>query len=223
MFMISQELEGMAVPLQELVTHPGNPRRGSIETIKQSLERFGQVRPIVVHEGDGVILAGNHTFLAAAELGWDKIAVVMVDLPEDEATAYMLMDNRSGDLATWDDVGLAEVLADMQAKDMLDATGFTLDDLEDLQAALDQIQTTEVVEFEGDYTETPEETAARWTERNEGANREIVMLLPHDDYAVFMQAVHDMQSMYEETSQTRMIFRAVTEHRDFLAGMERHG
>src|SRR3954447_17070071 len=128
--MISQELEGMAIPLQELVTHPGNPRRGSIDTIKQSLERFGQVRPIVVQHEDGIILAGNHTFLAAAELGWDKIACVMVDLPEDEATAYMLMDNRSGDLATWDDVGLAGVLAVMAAKAMIDATGFDLDVLE---------------------------------------------------------------------------------------------
>jgi ParB-like chromosome segregation protein Spo0J len=216
--MISQELEGMAVPLQELVTHPGNPRRGSIDTIKQSLQRFGQVRPIVVHEGDGVILAGNHTFLAASELGWDKIAVVMVDLPEDEATAYMLMDNRSGDMATWDDVGLAEVLADLHSKDMLDATGFTLDDLEDLQAALDQIALTEPEEFEGDYTETIEETAARWTERNEGANREIVMLLPHEDYELFMEALRDMMGMYEETSQTRMIFKAVTEYAVFLKG-----
>lgn len=202
----------MAVPLQELVTHPGNPRRGSIDIIKQSLQRFGQVRPIVVQHEEGMILAGNHTFMAAGELGWDKIAVVYVDLPEDEATAYMLMDNRSGDLATWDDVGLAEVLADLQSKDMLEATGFSIDDLEDLQAALDQVAMTEPQEFEGDYTETPEETASRWTERNEGANKEIVMLLPHADYEIFMQAVARLMERYEETSQTRSIYKAVVEH-----------
>src|SRR5262245_36534392 len=108
--MISQELEGMAIDLHELVTHPGNPRRGAIEVIKQSLRRFGQVRPIVVQHSEGMILAGNHTFMAAQELGWDKIACVYVDLPDDEATAYMLMDNRSGDMATWDDSGLLIVL-----------------------------------------------------------------------------------------------------------------
>jgi hypothetical protein len=210
--MISQELEGMAVPLQELVTHPGNPRRGSIDVIKGSLERFGQVRPIVVQNEDGVILAGNHTFLAAHELGWDKIAVVFVDLPEDEATAYMLMDNRSGDMATWDDMGLLEVLADLNGKDMLEATGFTLDDIEDLQAALDDVAMTEPQPFTGGYTETAEDTAARWTDRNEGANREIVMLLPHEDYATFIESVGRLQGHYEETSQTRTIFQAVVEH-----------
>jgi ParB-like chromosome segregation protein Spo0J len=209
--MISQELEGMAVPLQELVTHPANPRRGSVETIMESLKRFGQVRPIVVSHDDGMILAGNHTFLAAAELGWDKIACVMVDLPEDEATAYMLMDNRSGDLATWDDVGLAEVLADMAAKDMIDATGFDLDDLEDLQAALDQVATTEVEEFQGDYTETAEDTASRWADRNEGANREIVMLLPHEEYDKFMECVAMLMTHHEQTSQTRTIYLTVCE------------
>lgn len=215
--MISQELEGMAVPLQELVTHPGNPRRGSVDVIKQSLERFGQVRPIVVQHEDGVILAGNHTFLAAHELGWDKIAVVFVDLPEDEATAYMLMDNRSGDMATWDDVGLLEVLADLNGKDMLEATGFDLDDIEDLQAALDDVAMTEPQPFTGDYTETAEQTEARWADRNEGANREIVMLLPHEDYTEFMEAVARLQGHYEETSQTRTIFRAVLENAKSLA------
>jgi len=209
--MISQDLEGMAVPLQELVTHPGNPRRGSIDIIKQSLERFGQVKPIVVQHDDGIIIAGNHTFLAAGELGWEKIAVVYVDLPEEEALAYMLMDNRSADMATWDDVGLLEVLATLNAKDMLDATGFTPDDMEDLQAALDQVQYTEEEEFEGDYTETAEETAERWKDRNEGANQEIVMLLPKEDYRIFMEAVGHLMSHYEESSQTRTIFTAVTE------------
>jgi hypothetical protein len=214
--MISQELEGMAIPLQELVTHPGNPRRGSIDTIKHSLERFGQVRPIVVQHEDGVILAGNHTFLAASELGWEKIAVVFVDLPEDEATAYMLMDNRSGDLATWDDVGLYDVLAQLHSKDMLEATGFTLDDMEDLQAALDSVPMTEPEPFTGGFTETAEETAERWTERNEGANKEIVMLLPKEDYGIFMDAVAHLMEYYEETSQARTIYQAVTERASAL-------
>lgn len=206
----------MAIPLQELITHPGNPRRGSIDTIKQSLKRFGQVRPIVVQHEDGVILAGNHTFLAASELGWERIAVVYVDLPEDEATAYMLMDNRSGDLATWDDVGLYEVLAQLHSKDMLEATGFTLDDMEDLQSALDAVPMTEPEPFEGDFTESAEETAARWTERNEGANKEIVMLLPREDYLSFMEAVGHLMEFYEETSQTRTIYQAVTERASAL-------
>jgi ParB-like chromosome segregation protein Spo0J len=213
---MSQELEGMAIDLHELVPHPGNPRRGRVETIKRSLTRFGQMRPILVGHSDGVIIAGNHTYLAAQELGWEKIACVYTDLPDDEATAYMLMDNRSSDEATWDDDGLLIVLKDMERKDLLDATGFNIDDIEDLVAALDAVRETEVEQFSGDYTESSEETAQRWENRNEGANREIVLLLPRDQYEPFMQAVAILKQHYDLESAAQTIFRAVTTHAEVL-------
>lgn len=209
--MFSQELEGMAVPMTELVMHPGNPRVGAVETIKRSLERFGQMRPILVDQREGTIIAGKHTFLAARELGWTEIACVHTEIPEDEAIAYMLMDNHCSDEATWDDVGLLSVLEDMRSKDMLDATGFSMDDIEDLQAALDAVPVTAPEPFEGDYTESAEETAERWKNRNEGANREIVLLLPHQDFEAFVTAVATLKQRYEEDSSARAIFRAVTE------------
>ncbi len=48
----------------ELHPLPGNPRHGDIGAISQSLERFGQQKPIVVNT-DGIILAGNQTVLDA--------------------------------------------------------------------------------------------------------------------------------------------------------------
>ena len=70
---------------------------------------------------------------------------------------------------------------------------------------------TEPQRFEGDYTESAEDTAARWSERNEGANREIVLLLPHEQYDRFFEAVGHLQEWYEEESKAQTIFRAVTD------------
>jgi ParB/Sulfiredoxin domain len=57
------------VPIDDLVPFPGNPRRGNVAAIKQSLEENGQYRPIVVRRQTREVLAGNHTLQAAKELG----------------------------------------------------------------------------------------------------------------------------------------------------------
>ncbi|MFF5422432.1 hypothetical protein ACFY49_40190, partial [Streptomyces misionensis] len=52
------------VPLDELTPFPGNAKRGSVDTILESLRRNGQYRGLVVREipdGPLIVLAGNHT------------------------------------------------------------------------------------------------------------------------------------------------------------------
>ena len=44
---------------------------GDTRAIRESLERNGQYRPIVVNRRTMEVLAGNHTLAAALELGWD--------------------------------------------------------------------------------------------------------------------------------------------------------
>ena len=61
--------------MDRLKTDDNNARthdQRNVTTIKLSLERFGQQKPIVV-TADGVIVAGNATYLAADELGWQTI------------------------------------------------------------------------------------------------------------------------------------------------------
>src|SRR5262245_25323901 len=98
----------------------------------------------------------------------------------------------------------------MERKDLLDATGFDIDDIEDLVAALDAVTETEAESFQGDYTETADETQQRWENRNEGANREIVLLLPHEQYDEFMSEVQFLKECFKEESAAQPIFRAVT-------------
>ncbi len=80
--MISEDLEPLATPIADLRELPGNPRVGDVGAVARSLDQFGQRKPIVALR-DGTIIAGNHTWKAANQLGWEKIAVVYVD---DDAT-----------------------------------------------------------------------------------------------------------------------------------------
>jgi len=92
------------VPILSLRTDPANARRHStrnIDAIKDSLRRFGLQKPIVVKK-DNTILAGNGTWFAARELGWQEIAIVRTDLEGTAAVAYSLLDNRTTDLSVFD-------------------------------------------------------------------------------------------------------------------------
>lgn len=97
--------------LTDLVSDPNNARKHdekNLEAIKGSLTQFGQRKPIVIGSGN-VVIAGNGTLAAAKSLGWDEIDVVRVpdDWSADQAKAFALADNRTAELATWDEQILA--------------------------------------------------------------------------------------------------------------------
>lgn len=125
--------------LADLQLDPANVRRHGPENlaaIKGSLARFGQQKPIVV-DRRGVVVAGNGTLAAARELGWAEIDVVVTDLSGVEAVAFAIADNRTAELAEWDDGALASVLAALKAEDdaLLEVAGFTDSDFNKLVAA----------------------------------------------------------------------------------------
>lgn len=126
-----------SVPLATLHADPANVRRHperNLDAIKASLARFGQQKPIVV-DASGIVRAGNGTLEAARALGWNEVAIVRTPLKGSEATAYAIADNRTADLAEWDDVSLAETLRALQSEDFdLNAVGFTDEEVDELLA-----------------------------------------------------------------------------------------
>ena len=107
----------MKIQITELSLDPKNARKHSqrnLEAIAASLNKFGQRKPIVVHRG--VVLAGNGTLEAAKSLGWTEIDVAEVpeDWDNDTAKAYALADNRTAELAEWDESELAKQLLELQ-------------------------------------------------------------------------------------------------------------
>ena len=142
------------VGIETLSPDPANVRKHgqrNMDAIKASLRRFGQQKPIVV-DAKGIVLAGNGTLAAARELGWREIRIVRTELTGSQATAFGIADNRSAELAEWDEK-LADVLASLKAEDFpLEEIGFDLADLgkilppdfapgtEDDQGKLDQLE-----------------------------------------------------------------------------------
>lgn len=127
MHKIHTTIEQLAVPLSGLTHYGKNPRKGNIAAIQESLEHHGQYKPIVVRAGTNEILAGNHTAKAARELGWTEIAATFVDVTDDQAARIVLVDNRTNDLAGYDEDQLQALLSELPT---LDGTGFTAEDLE---------------------------------------------------------------------------------------------
>lgn len=123
-------------PVSALRPHPRNPRRGNVNLIAESLKHHGQYRPIVVQRSTGFILAGNHTFQACTSLGWKTVAVTYLDVDDATAERILLADNRTSDLATYDDNALASLLHSLPD---LDGTGFTQIDLDNLDGVFDDI------------------------------------------------------------------------------------
>lgn len=126
---IADDLLTLAYPIEKLKHLDGNPRKGNVEAVKKSYEKFGQRKPIVATK-DGEVISGNHQLAAARELGWNKIAVVFTNDDELTAKAFALADNRTADLGTYDDDLLADMLGAVSSDlEMLEATSFTEDDL----------------------------------------------------------------------------------------------
>lgn len=121
---IHNSLASLAVAIKDLTPDPRNARSHddrNLAAVMESFRQHGQVKPIVVQAkaDDGktmVIRAGNASTEAASKLGWTHIAAVVLDVPDAEAKAYALRDNRTADLAEWDLPNLGAELRDL--KDM---------------------------------------------------------------------------------------------------------
>ena len=96
--------------LRNARTHDGR----NIDAIAASLDKFGQRKPIVV-TADKMVIAGNGTLEAARKLGWTEIVVAQAPEDWDDATirAYALADNRSAELADWDESVLQAILDEL--------------------------------------------------------------------------------------------------------------
>jgi DNA modification methylase len=128
------------VPVDSLHNDPSNVRKHgeqNLAAIKASLARFGQQHPIIATP-EGVVIAGNGRLMAARALGWRTVKVVRTGLEGAEATAFAIADNRTAELAEWDEAVLQQQLAAIAIDDeeLLAATGFDEKELAKLSAQI---------------------------------------------------------------------------------------
>lgn len=118
-----------SIEISKLFEDPANVRKHSnrnIAAIQASLQRFGQRKPIVVGPKN-VVVAGSGTLRAANLLGWKRIDAVRTNLKGAEATAFSIADNRTAELAAWEDPELALTLKSLSIDEQIDelTTGFS--------------------------------------------------------------------------------------------------
>lgn len=125
------------IAIKDLLPADYNPRKDlqpgdkEYDQLKQSLESFGYVEPVIWNERTGRVVGGHQRLKVLQELEHDTIDCVVVDLEEsDEKALNVALNKISGD---WDKDKLALLMADLESLDYdLALTGFDVAELDEL-------------------------------------------------------------------------------------------
>lgn len=126
------------VPVDKLLPHPDNPRQGDVGAIVESIKANGFYGYVVAQTSTRHVIVGNHRLKAAKQLGMKTIPVLWMDITDDRAKRILLADNRTNDLASYDNEALAGMLKELMETDVqLEGTAF---DEDALNALLEDIE-----------------------------------------------------------------------------------
>jgi ParB-like chromosome segregation protein Spo0J len=121
--------------INEIKPYPNNPRHNdhAVDAVAASILAFGFRQPLVLDE-DSMIIVGDTRFKADKKLGLTFVPVhVAVGLTPAQCRAYRLADNKTAELADWNDDLLVQELLDLQKMDFdIDVLGFSADELNHL-------------------------------------------------------------------------------------------
>lgn len=109
------------IKVSELVPYANNPRvnDGAVEAVAKSIEEFGFKVPIVI-DADNIIVNGHTRLKAAKKLGLKTVPCIRADdLSDEQIRAFRLVDNKVGEIATWD--------TDMLDAELLQLAGLEID------------------------------------------------------------------------------------------------
>lgn len=211
-----EQLSHSLIKTNSVQPHPRNVRRGNVDVLARSIQKFGQMAPIVVQQSSRNIIKGNHTWKAIQRLGWEDIAATVVDCNDDIAYAYLLADNKASDLAEYDKEALARNLSELADAGKLGGTLWTADDLDDLQAAVGTIETL-AQEFKGDYSDDPEDRQKRLQReltRVAPKMREVPIVVTVEQHRIMMENIKLLQGEYFTDRAIETILMAVQREAD---------
>lgn len=138
---ITPDIQKLAISIDQLRPFPDNPNNGDLPGLIESLKAHEQYKPIVVNRreggkyGDNAVIAGNHTYMAAMEMGAEEIAVTFVDVDDAEALELNLVDNESARKGRYDYGLLEKHLSSIkESKGSLSGTGFSDEQLQHMMS-----------------------------------------------------------------------------------------
>ena len=192
--------------ITELKLHPRNPRKGNVESIRESIEHNGWYGAVLVQKSTGYIIAGNHRVQAAEAAGMKKIPIMEIDCDDTTAVRILLADNRTNDTATYDDEILADILKGLSEVDgSLLGTGYKLEDYDDIMASLQEISypkpDTNVARSEG---------INERLERYQNASTRSVMLdYPMEQFRWVVDKLGALRDEYQVESNAAVVLRLI--------------
>lgn len=130
-------MEWRTIPVEELKPAAYNPRKKlkagdkEYEKIKNSIQEFGYVEPIIVNY-DLTVIGGHQRLTVLKDLGYTEVQCVVVRI-EDENKVKALNVALNKITGAWDEQLLADLLVDLKTQDFnTDFTGFEAPEIEQL-------------------------------------------------------------------------------------------
>lgn len=139
-----------------------NPRRElkpgdeDYERLKNSLESFGLVEPIIVNIRNMTLVGGHQRYTILKDLGETETEAVIVDLDEAaEKTLNIALNKIEGD---WDTDKLKDILATLSPEE-IEKTSFSKDEIGALLQDIQKAQDAADAETENEQDEAPQDTS----------------------------------------------------------------
>jgi len=124
------------MPLGDLRPHPKNPSEITEEAVRKladAMQQHGFTSPIEIQVGTKLIVAGHRRFAAAKLLGLKLVPVLILNLTDEEALAYLIANNQHGKDHRWAKPQLADVVIELEQLGFApDQLGFSEKDVERL-------------------------------------------------------------------------------------------
>ena len=128
------------VNIDELISPDYNPRHitpAAMESLKQSINEFGYITPIIVNRYNNHVVGGNQRLEALKQLGHKTVEVIYINEPDinREKALNIRLNNNSGD---WDIGKLDNIFQDLEIKGFdLTLTGFETENLQPFETETD--------------------------------------------------------------------------------------
>lgn len=111
---MNSSIEIVMRDIGELTPYENNPRNNdmAVDAVAASIQKFGFKNPVIIDK-DGVIVAGHTRYKAAQNLGITDIPCISADdLSDEQIKAFRLADNKTAELAEWDEDLLGKEMQD---------------------------------------------------------------------------------------------------------------
>lgn len=152
---LSEHMRVYDMPVSRLIPYANNPRRNdeAVPAVAESIRRFGFKVPMII-DRNNVVVAGHTRLKAAKSLGLKTVPCIMADdLTQEEIDAFRLADNKSAEIAQWDEKTLLEELQRLAALDNppdMSIFGFDMDALTAELARAESASLADLTEPEDD-------------------------------------------------------------------------